>query len=210
VPSKPRTSRIAFQGLGLQGLKILARAREETGLAVVTEAVDEESDAMVEDHAGCGADRARNMQNFLSLGAGGEVPPADLPQARDVGDARGVLMAAEYIVSEGNYRLLCERGVRTFADHTRKHARSRDRAALKHLSHCDPGRSEPRAPGRRDKVAPLGHRAAVVVGADGVMVEVHHEPDKALSDGRRRSFPISSGSVRDLRALAANHPADSG
>jgi len=167
---KPRTSPYSFQGLGLPGLKILARAREECGLPVITEAVDEESMGMVEDFADAVQIGARNMQNFSLLKRAGK---SRLPVFLKRGLSATLdefLMAAEYVVSEGNYRVfLCERGVRTFADHTRNTLDLAIVPAVKHLSHLPILVDPSHGTGRRDKVVPLA-RAAVVVGADGVMV----------------------------------------
>src|SRR5882672_2786910 len=186
---KPRTSPYSFQGLGIEGLKILARAREETGLPVITEAVDEESLAMVEDHADAVQIGARNMQNFSLLKRAGK---SKLPVFLKRGLSATLdefLMAAEYIVSEGNYQVfLCERGVRTFADHTRNTLDLAIVPAVKHLSHLPILVDPSHGTGRRDKVVPLA-RAAIAAGADGVMVEVHHEPEKALSDGPQAILP---------------------
>jgi 3-deoxy-7-phosphoheptulonate synthase len=200
---KPRTSPYSFQGLGLEGLRILARAREETGLPIVTEAVDEESMTMVEDHADAAQIGARNMQNFSLLKRAGK---SRLPIFLKRGMSATLdefLMAAEYVVSEGNYRVfLCERGVRTFADHTRNTLDLAIVPAVKHVSHLPILVDPSHGTGRRDKVLPLA-RAAIAAGADGVMVEVHHEPDKALSDGPQAILPEQFRDlVRDLRALA--------
>ncbi len=200
---KPRTSPYSFQGLGLEGLRILARARQETSLPVITEAVDEESMSMVEDHADAVQIGARNMQNFSLLKRAGK---SSLPIFLKRGLSATLdefLMAAEYIVSEGNYRVfLCERGVRTFADHTRNTLDLAIVPAVKHLSHLPILVDPSHGTGRRDKVAPLA-RAAVAVGADGVMIEVHHEPEKALSDGPQALLPESFRAlVQDLSSLS--------
>ncbi|HEU4401680.1 MAG TPA: 3-deoxy-7-phosphoheptulonate synthase [Candidatus Polarisedimenticolia bacterium] len=200
---KPRTSPYSFQGLGLQGLKILARVREETGLPIVTEAVDEESLAMVEDYADAAQIGARNMQNFSLLKRAGKSSlPVFLKRGLSA-TLEELLMAAEYIVSEGNYRVfLCERGVRTFADHTRNTLDLAIVPAVKHLSHLPILVDPSHGTGRREKVVPLA-RAAVAVGADGLMVEVHHEPDKALSDGPQAILPDQFAELmRDIRTLA--------
>ncbi|MBI4168800.1 MAG: 3-deoxy-7-phosphoheptulonate synthase [Acidobacteria bacterium] len=200
---KPRTSPYSFQGLGLQGLKILERVRRETGLPIVTEAVDEESMEMVEDHADAVQIGARNMQNFSLLKRAGK---SRLPVFLKRGMSATLdefLMAAEYIVSEGNYRVfLCERGVRTFADHTRNTLDLAIVPAVKHLSHLPILVDPSHGTGRREKVVPLA-RAAVAVGADGIMVEVHNDPGKALSDGPQSILPGQFADLmRDLRALA--------
>ncbi len=200
---KPRTSPYSFQGLGLRGLQILARAREETGLPIVTEAVDEESMAMVEDYADAAQIGARNMQNFSLLKRAGKSKiPVFLKRGMSA-TLDEFLMAAEYIVSEGNYQLfLCERGVRTFADHTRNTLDLAIVPAVKHLSHLPILVDPSHGTGRRDKVVPLA-RAAVAAGADGVMVEVHDDPARALSDGPQAILPEQFvGLVRDLKALA--------
>jgi len=200
---KPRTSPYSFQGLGLKGLQILARAREETGLPIVTEAVDEESMAMVEDYADAAQIGARNMQNFSLLKRAGKSKiPVFLKRGMSA-TLDEFLMAAEYIVSEGNYQVfLCERGVRTFADHTRNTLDLAIVPAVKHLSHLPILVDPSHGTGRRDKVVPLA-RAAVAAGADGVMVEVHHEPARALSDGPQSILPEQFAAlVRDLHSLA--------
>jgi 3-deoxy-7-phosphoheptulonate synthase len=200
---KPRTSPYAFQGLGLQGLKILARAREETGLPIVTEAVDEESLAMVEDHADAAQIGARNMQNFSLLKRAGKSRiPIFLKRGLSA-TLDEFMMAAEYVVSEGNYRVfLCERGVRTFADHSRNTLDLAIVPSIKHLSHLPILVDPSHGTGRREKVIPLS-RAAVAVGADGIMVEVHHEPEKALSDGPQALLPDQFADlVRQVRTLA--------
>jgi 3-deoxy-7-phosphoheptulonate synthase len=200
---KPRTSPYSFQGMGLKGLQILARAREETGLPIVTEAVDEESMAMVEDYADAAQIGARNMQNFSLLKRAGK---SKLPVFLKRGMSATLdefLMAAEYIASEGNYRLfLCERGVRTFADHARNTLDLAIVPAVKHVSHLPILVDPSHGTGSRDKVIPLA-RAAIAAGADGVMVEVHNDPARALSDGPQSILPEQfEVLVRDLRALA--------
>ena len=200
---KPRTSPYSFQGLGLEGLKILARVREETGLPVVTEAVDEASMSMVEEFADAVQIGARNMQNFSLLKRAGR---SRLPVFLKRGLSATLdefLMAAEYIVSEGNYRVfLCERGVRTFADHSRNTLDLAVVPAVKSLSHLPILIDPSHGTGRRDQVVPMA-RAGIAAGADGVMVEVHHEPDRALSDGPQAILPRQFADLaRDIGALA--------
>jgi 3-deoxy-7-phosphoheptulonate synthase len=200
---KPRTSPYSFQGLGEPGLKILARAREATGLPVVTEAVDEASMSLVEEYADAVQIGTRNMQNFSLLKRAGR---SRLPIFLKRGMSATLdefLMAAEYIVSEGNTRVfLCERGVRTFGDHTRNTLDLAAVPAVKSLSHLPILVDPSHGTGRRDKVIPMS-RAAVAAGADGIMVEVHHEPEKALSDGPQSILPDQLVSlIRDIRALA--------
>jgi 3-deoxy-7-phosphoheptulonate synthase len=200
---KPRTSPYSFQGLGEKGLQILAHARKETGLPVITEAVDVESMAMVEEFADAVQIGARNMQNFSLLKrAGRSRLPVFLKRGLSA-TLEEFLMAAEYVVSEGNYRVfLCERGVRTFADHTRNTLDLAIVPSVKLLSHLPILVDPSHGTGRREKVIPMA-RAAVAAGADGVMVEVHHEPHKALSDGPQAILPDQFASLcRDLRALA--------
>jgi 3-deoxy-7-phosphoheptulonate synthase len=201
---KPRSSPYSFQGLGRRGLEILSRVRAETGLPIITEAVDEESMAMVEDHADAAQIGARNMQNFALLKrAGRSRLPIFLKRGLSA-TLEEFLLAAEYIVAEGNARVfLCERGVRTFADHTRNTLDLAIVPAIKAASHLPILVDPSHGTGRRDKVAPLA-RAAVAVGADGVMVEVHHQPDRALVDGAQAILPEELAAlVGDLRAIAA-------
>jgi len=201
---KPRTSPYSFQGLGLEGLLILARVRDATGLPIITEAVDEESMELVEKHADAVQIGARNMQNFSLLKRAGR---SRLPVFLKRGLSATLdefLMAAEYIVSEGNYRVfLCERGVRTFADHTRNTLDLAIVPSVKSLSHLPILVDPSHGTGRRDKVVPLA-RAAIAAGADGVMVEVHHDPLRALSDGPQAILPDQfAGLMRDISALAS-------
>lgn len=200
---KPRTSPYSFQGLGLEGLQILGRVRAETGLPVITEAVDEESMALVEEFADAVQIGARNMQNFALLKRAGKSRlPIFLKRGLSA-TLEELLMAAEYVYSEGNTRVfLCERGVRTFADHSRNTLDLAIIPSVKSLSHLPILVDPSHATGRRDKVPPLT-LAAIAAGADGVMVEVHHEPHKALSDGPQAILPGQfKDLVRDVRALA--------
>ncbi len=186
---KPRTSPYSFQGMGLEGLRILAMARKETGLPVVTEAVDDESAGLVEEYADVIQIGARNMQNFQLLKRVGR-------SARPVFLKRGMsatldelLMSAEYVLSEGNYNVvLCERGVRTFANHARNTLDLSVIPAVKKRSHLPIFVDPSHGTGIRDKVGPLA-RASLAVGADGLMLEVHPDPDKALSDGPQALLP---------------------
>ena len=200
---KPRTSPYSFQGLGLEGLRILGRVRSETGLPIITEAVDEESMAMVEEFADAVQIGARNMQNFSLLKRAGKSRlPIFLKRGLSA-TLEELLMAAEYVFSEGNPRVfLCERGVRTFADHSRNTLDLAIIPSVKTLSHLPILADPSHGTGRRDKVPPLA-LAAIAAGADGVMVEVHHEPHKALSDGPQAILPGQfKDLVRDVRALA--------
>ena len=186
---KPRTSPYAFQGLGEEALKIMAEIRERFGLRIVTEAIDNESLDLVAEYADCVQIGARNMQNFSLLKKAGRLRKPVLLKRGMSATLEEFLMAAEYILSEGNYQvILCERGVRTFADHTRNTLDLSIVPAVQKLSHLPIIVDPSHGTGKRDKVLPLS-RAAVAVGADGLIVEVHHEPDRALSDGMQSLFP---------------------
>jgi 3-deoxy-7-phosphoheptulonate synthase len=200
---KPRTSPYSFQGLGEKGLKILAKVREATGLPIVTEAMDTESVSLVEEYADVIQIGARNMQNFSLLKRVGK---SRLPVFLKRGISATMdelLMSAEYVAAEGNYRvMLCERGVRTFADHARNTLDLSVVPAVKHLSHLPILVDPSHGTGRRDRVVPLA-RAAIAAGADGIMVEVHNHPDKALSDGPQALYPDQfTALVGEIRALA--------
>ncbi len=186
---KPRTSPYSFQGLGEPGLKILAEVRECFGLGIVTEAVDNESLDLVEQYADVIQIGARNMQNFSLLKRAGRARKPVLLKRGMSATLDEFLMAAEYIMAEGNYNvILCERGVRTFADHSRNTLDLSVIPAVKHRSHLPILVDPSHGTGRRHKVLPLS-RAAVAVGADGLLVEVHHDPDRALSDGMQSILP---------------------
>jgi 3-deoxy-7-phosphoheptulonate synthase len=200
---KPRTSPYSFQGLGEEGLKLLAEAREATGLPVVTEAVDGESMDLVERYADAIQIGARNMQNFSLLKRAGRARKPVILKRGMSATLEEFLMSAEYILSEGNYEVvLCERGVRTFSDFSRNTLDLSVVPAVKDLSHLPILVDPSHGTGRRDKVAPLS-RAAVAVGADGLMVEVHHDPSRALSDGPQSITPDMFGAlVKELRQIA--------
>ena len=200
---KPRTSPYSFQGLGRQGLEILAQARKETGLPVVTEAVDEQSLDLVEEHADAIQIGARNMQNFSLLKRAGRARKPVLLKRGLSATLEEFLMSAEYVLSEGNYQVvLCERGVRTFSDFSRNTLDLAVVPAVKQLSHLPILVDPSHGTGRRDKVAPLS-RAAAAVGADGLLIEVHHDPDRALSDGPQSLTPAQFAELMaDLRRIA--------
>ncbi len=180
---KPRTSPYTFQGLGKDGLEILAEVRREYGLFIVTETIDPENCDLVEEYADVLQVGARNMQNFSLLKRVGRSTKPVLLKRGLSATLEEFLMAAEYVLSEGNYNvILCERGVRTFADHTRNTLDLSLIPAVKGLSHLPIIVDPSHGTGKREKVTPLA-RAAVAVGADGLIVEVHPEPDRALSDG---------------------------
>jgi len=200
---KPRTSPYSFQGLGEEGLKYLAEAREETGLPVVTEALDTESVDLVERYADAIQIGARNMQNFSLLRRVGRSRMPVLLKRGLSATLEEFLMSAEYILSEGNYSvILCERGVRTFSDFSRNTLDLSVVPAVKKMSHLPILVDPSHGTGRRDKVAPLS-RAAAAVGADGLMIEVHNDPDRALSDGAQSITPeMFAALVADLRRIA--------
>ncbi|HEV8255092.1 MAG TPA: 3-deoxy-7-phosphoheptulonate synthase [Vicinamibacteria bacterium] len=200
---KPRTSPYSFQGLGEEGLRILAEARELTGLPVMTEAVDVEGVDLVERYADAVQIGARNMQNFSLLKRAGRSSKPVLLKRGMSATLEEFLMSAEYILSEGNYQvILCERGVRTFSDFSRNTLDLSVVPAVKRLSHLPILVDPSHGTGRREKVAPLS-RAAAAVGADGVMVEVHHDPAAALSDGPQSITPeMFEALVREIRQIA--------
>jgi 3-deoxy-7-phosphoheptulonate synthase len=186
---KPRTSPYAFQGLEEEGLKILSDIRREFGLKIVTEAIDQETLGLVEQYADVIQIGARNMQNYSLLKKAGRSSRPVLLKRGISATLDELLMAAEYILSEGNYNvILCERGVRTFADHTRNTLDLSVVPAIQRVSHLPIIVDPSHGTGRRDKVIPLS-RAAIAVGADGLMIEVHNNPDKALSDGYQSILP---------------------
>ncbi len=186
---KPRTSPYSFQGLGEEGLRIMAEVRDKFGMRIITEAIDNESLELVEEYADVIQIGARNMQNFSLLKRAGRAKKPVLLKRGMSATLEEFLMAAEYVMSEGNYNvILCERGVRTFADHTRNTLDLSIIPAVQRLSHLPIVVDPSHGTGKRNKVTPLS-RAAVAVGADGLIVEVHHDPDKALSDGMQSLYP---------------------
>jgi 3-deoxy-7-phosphoheptulonate synthase len=186
---KPRTSPYSFQGLGEPGLKILEAVRDKFGLGIVTEAIDHESLDLVERYADVIQIGARNMQNFSLLKRAGRAKKPVLLKRGMSATLDEFLMAAEYILAEGNYNvILCERGVRTFSDHTRNTLDLSMIPAVQLRSHLPIVVDPSHGTGRRNKVLPLS-RAAVAAGADGLLVEVHNDPDRALSDGMQSIIP---------------------
>ncbi len=208
---KPRTSPYSFQGLGREGLKILAKVREKTGMPVVTEVMDLETFDLVEKYADVIQIGTRNMQNFSLLRRAGH---ANKPVVLKRGMAATIdewLMAAEYILEGGNSQvILCERGVRTFAHHSRNTLDLSAVSVVLKESHLPIIVDPSHAAGVRDQVIPLS-RAAVAVGAHGLMVEVHHEPDKALSDGAQSLYPRQfEGLCRQVQSIFDNLQSDAG
>jgi 3-deoxy-7-phosphoheptulonate synthase len=207
---KPRTSPYSFQGLGKEGLEILAHVREETGLSVVTEVLDYETFDLVEKYADVIQIGTRNMQNFTLLRRAGLSEKPILLKRGMAATIDEWLMAAEYILSEGNSKvILCERGVRTFVNHSRNTLDLSAIPVVKNESHLPIIVDPSHAAGRRDQVIPLS-RAAVAVEAHGLMVEVHHAPEKALSDGGQSLYPEQfEGLCRQARSIYDNLHASS-
>jgi 3-deoxy-7-phosphoheptulonate synthase len=201
---KPRTSPYSFQGLGEEGLRILAEVRERWGMRIVTEAIDHESLDLVEQYADVIQIGARNMQNFSLLKQAGRSSKPVLLKRGMAATLEEFLMAAEYVMSEGNYNvILCERGVRTFADHTRNILDLSVVPAVHRLSHLPILVDPSHGTGKRNKVTPLS-RAAVAVGCDGLIVEVHNDPDRALSDGMQSLYPDQFDELMsEVRQIAA-------
>jgi len=194
---KPRTSPYAFQGLGLEALKIMAEIRDRFGLRIITEAIDAQSLALVAEWADVIQIGARNMQNFSLLKQAGKLRKPVLLKRGLSATLDEFLMAAEYILSEGNYDvILCERGVRTFTDHTRNTLDLSIVPAVQKLSHLPILVDPSHATGKRDQVLPMA-RAAVAGGCDGILVEVHHQPEKALSDGPQSIYPEQFAEMMD-------------
>lgn len=186
---KPRTSPYSFQGLGVEGYKMLAAARIETGLPVISEVVDSESVDLAEKYIDILQVGARNMQNFMLLR---RVAKSGMPVLLKRGVAatlEELLSAAEYILNEGNPRvILCERGIRGFSDFSRNTLDLSIVPAVKEISHLPIITDPSHASGRRDMILPLA-RASIAVGADGIIVEMHPEPERALTDGHQSLYP---------------------
>ncbi len=186
---KPRTSPYSFQGLGKKGLEILKKVREETGLPVITEVMDYETFDLVEEYTDIIQIGTRNMQNFSLLRRAGQAKKPVLLKRGMAATIDEWLMAAEYIMEGGNTDIiLCERGVRTFVNHSRNTLDISAVPVVRKESHLPIIIDPSHAAGRRDQVIPLS-RAGAAVGAHGLMVEVHNEPDKALSDGAQSLYP---------------------
>jgi 3-deoxy-7-phosphoheptulonate synthase len=186
---KPRTSPYSFQGLGKRGLEILREVGREVKMPVVSEALDEHSLELVTEYCDMIQIGTRNMQNFSLLRLCGQTDKPVLLKRGMSATVEELLMAAEYILSEGNYQVvLCERGIRTFADHTRFTLDLAAVVAAQRLSHLPIIADPSHGTGRRHKVVPMA-RGAAAVGADGLMIEVHNEPGRALSDGSQAVLP---------------------
>jgi 3-deoxy-7-phosphoheptulonate synthase len=200
---KPRTSPYAFQGLGEEGLRILAAARDATGLPVVTEVLDTAHVELVAAFADCLQIGARNMQNFELLKKAGRTGKPVLLKRGMSATLEEFLLAAEYVLAEGNPNVvLCERGIRTFTDFTRNTLDLSVVPAVERLSHLPIVVDPSHGTGRRDKVVPMS-RASIAAGADGIAVEVHHKPAEALSDGPQALTPDMFGELMSqIRPIA--------
>jgi len=200
---KPRSSPYSFQGLGRKGLELLALARAETGLPIVTEALDEEGAHHVAEVADCIQIGARNMQNYALLRTIGRLGKPVLLKRGMAATITDLLMSAEYLLAEGNTQvILCERGIRSFDPATRNLFDLTAIPLVQKMSHLPIVADPSHGTGLRDKVIPMG-RAAIAAGADGLLVEMHPNPDRAMSDGGQSLFPEQFARlVRETRAIA--------
>ena len=200
---KPRSSPYSFQGLGEAGLKLMREAADRNGLLVVTEVMDPSQVPLVLEYADLMQVGARNMQNYHLLRALGEIRKPVLLKRGMSATIEELLLSAEYILSGGNYDvILCERGIRTFETATRNTLDIAAIPVIKKLSHLPIFADPSHGTGRRDKVAPMA-RAAVAAGADGLLIEVHPDPEHALSDGAQSLFPEQFAKLMDeLRIIA--------
>jgi len=201
---KPRSSPYSFQGLGEEGLKLLHDAARRHGLAVVSEVMDSSQIPLVAQYADILQVGARNMQNFNLLRDLGRQRTPVLLKRGISATIEELLLSAEYILSGGNYDvILCERGIRTFETYTRNTMDISAIPIVKKLSHLPMVADPSHGTGRRDKVVPMA-RAAVAAGADGLLVEMHPDPDHALSDGAQSLFPEQfEDMMRQLKMIAA-------
>ena len=200
---KPRTSPYVFQGLGEEGLKLLARAREKTGLGIVTEVMESSEVDVVAEYADLLQVGARNMQNTKLLRSLSKIDKPVLLKRGPAATLNEFLMSAEYLLSGGNHRvILCERGIRTFVEYTRNTLDLNVVPAVKQLSHLPIIVDPSHGTGRHDLVVPMS-RAAIAAGADGLLVEVHPAPEKALSDGEQSLKPAAFADLmREVRCIA--------
>lgn len=200
---KPRTSPYSFQGLGEEGLKLLRRAADAHGLAVVSEVMDSTQVKQVARHADILQVGARNMQNFSLLREVGQIDKPVLLKRGMAATIEEWLMSAEHVMSQGNRQvILCERGIRTFETYTRNTLDLNAIPVVKELSHLPVIVDPSHGTGIRNKVAPMA-RAAIAAGADGLIIEVHHDPDHALSDGPQSLYPEQyEALVGQIRTIA--------
>src|SRR5687768_11352358 len=200
---KPRTSPYAFQGMGVKGLELLSEAREQTGLAIVTEALETDTVEVVAEHADIIQIGARNMQNYPLLRRAGKTGKPILLKRGLAATVKELLLSAEYILAEGNTQvMLCERGVRGFDDQTRNLLDLTAIPVVHQLSHLPIIADPSHGTGVRSKVIPMA-RAAVAAGADGLLIEVHPDPDHALSDGAQSLWPDQFDElVQQVRLIA--------
>ncbi len=200
---KPRTSPYSFQGLGEEGLRMLREAADANGLRVVSEVMDPSQMELVSAYADILQIGARNMQNYNLLREAGRARKPVLLKRGIAATIEELLLSAEYILSGGNYEvILCERGIRTFESYTRNTMDISAIPVVKKLSHLPIIADPSHGTGRRDKVLPMA-RAAVAAGADGLLVEVHPDPDRALSDGAQSLHPEQFEELmRQLRIIA--------
>jgi 3-deoxy-7-phosphoheptulonate synthase len=200
---KPRSSPYSFQGLGVKGLQLLAEARKRTGMAIVTEALDVQSADQVAEYADILQVGARNMQNYPLLKKVGKLGKPILLKRGLSATIEELLLAAEYILAEGNPNvILCERGIRSFDTQTRNLLDLTAIPVVKSLSHLPIIADPSHGTGVRNKVTPMA-RAAVAAGADGLMVEVHPDPNHALSDGAQSLYPEQFGELMNqIRVIA--------
>jgi len=200
---KPRSSPYSFQGMGKKGLELLALAKRETGLAIVTEAMDDEGAHLVAEYADCLQIGARNMQNYSLLKTAGKIGKPVLLKRGMAATIQDLLLSAEYLLAEGNTQvILCERGLRSFDTTSRNLFDLTAIPVVQQLSHLPIVADPSHGTGRRDKVLPMS-RAAVAAGADGILIEVHPQPEKAMSDGAQSQTPDQfTDTVQQLRRVA--------
>ena len=186
---KPRSSPYSFQGLGEEGLKLMRAAADKNGLLVISEVMDPSQMEVMLPYVDVMQVGARNMQNYHLLRALGEIDSPVLLKRGMSATIEELLLSAEYIMSGGNYKvILCERGIRTFETYTRNTLDIAAIPVIKQLSHLPIVADPSHGTGRRDKVAPMA-RACVAAGADGLLIEVHPDPERALSDGAQSLYP---------------------
>ena len=200
---KPRSSPYSFQGLGLEGLKLLKLAKQETGLPIVTEAMDEAGAELVAEYADMIQIGARNMQNYSLLKMAGKLKKPVLLRRGMAATIQDLLLSAEYLLAEGNTQVvLCERGLRSFDTASRNLFDLTAIPIVQGLSHLPIVADPSHGTGRRDKVLPMS-RAAIAAGADGILIEVHPQPEKAMSDGAQSQTPTQfAETVVQLKRVA--------